>query len=80
MLISSLLFLGDFCAATQLQLGQDTESTGGLNALGVVVLGGVGDLAVVNDDGEAASSLIEVPANAAGELGILVGHEELGEC
>jgi hypothetical protein len=35
---------------------------------------------VVNDDGEAASSLIEVPANAAGELGILVRHEELGEC
>jgi hypothetical protein len=43
----------------------------------VVVLGGVGDLAVVNDDGETASSLIEVPADAAGELGILVGHEEL---
>lgn len=76
MLISSLLFLGDIYAATQLQLGQDTESTRGLNALGVVVLGGVGDLAVVNDDGEAASSLIEVPADAAGELGILVGHEE----
>lgn len=60
-----------------LQLSQDTQGAGGLDALGVLVNGGVGDLAVVDDDGEAASSLLEVPADAAGELGILVGHEEL---
>lgn len=61
-----------------LQLSQDTQGSGGLDALGVLVNGGVGDLAVVDDDGEAASSLLEVPADAAGELGILVGHEEDG--
>lgn len=45
----------------------------------MIVLGGVDDLAMVNDDGESAGSLIKVPADAAGELGILVGHEELKE-
>lgn len=67
-----------FCdSQLRLQLLQDTQSARRLNALGVVVLGSVGDLAVVDDDGEAAGALVKVPADAAGELGVLVGHEEL---
>lgn len=39
--------------------------------------GGVGDLAVVKNNGVTSSTLIEVPANALGELGVRVGKEEL---
>ena len=60
-----------------LQLSQDTLGTGSFDALGVVILGGVKDLAVLNNDGKASSSLTKVPSNLATELGVLVGHEQL---
>lgn len=60
-----------------LQVSENSEGTRLLDALGVVILGGVNDLAVVNDKSEAARSLAEVPADAARELGIVIGHEEL---
>jgi hypothetical protein len=42
------------------------------------LLGGVGDLAVVEDDGVAVSAALLVgPADALGELGLGVGEEEL---
>lgn len=39
--------------------------------------GSIGDLAVVNDNGVTSSTLVEVPANALGELGVGVGKEQL---
>lgn len=49
-----------------------------------VVLGGlesgVGDLAVVQDDGVTlGAALLVGPANALGELGVGVGQEQLGD-
>jgi hypothetical protein len=42
------------------------------------LLGGVGDLAVVDDDGVAVSTALGVgPADALGELGLGVGEEQL---
>lgn len=42
---------------------------------------GVGDLAVVDDDGETlGAALLIGPADALGELGIRVGQEELQVC
>jgi hypothetical protein len=42
------------------------------------LLGGVGDLAVVDDDGVAVSAALGVgPADALGELGLGVGEEQL---
>lgn len=38
--------------------------------------GGVGDLAVVDDNGVTSSTVTKVPANALGELGLRVGKEE----
>lgn len=44
----------------------------------LALLGGVGDLAVVEDDGVAVSTALGVrPADALGELGLGVGEEEL---
>jgi hypothetical protein len=60
-------------------VSEDTEGTRLLDALGVVILGGVNDLAIVNDESETARSLPQVPADAARELGIVIGHEELRE-
>jgi len=60
-------------------VSEDTEGTRLLDALGVVILGGVNDLAVVNDESETARSLPQVPADAARELGIVIGHKELCE-
>jgi hypothetical protein len=60
-------------------VSEDTKGTRLLDALGLVILGGVDDLAVVDNQGETASSLTQVPADAGGELGIVVGHEELGK-
>lgn len=63
---------------SNLQLSKNTLSAGGGNAGRVVVLGGVGDLAVVNDNGEAASSAVGVsPADQLAEGAVLVGHEQL---
>lgn len=58
-------------------MSQDTLGTRSLNALGVLVLGSVDNLAVVNGDGVTASSLTKAPADAGGELGTTIGHEEL---
>lgn len=42
------------------------------------LLGGVGDLAVVDDDGVAVSAALGVgPADALGELSLGVGEEQL---
>jgi hypothetical protein len=45
------------------------------------LLGGVGDLAVVDDqDVAVGTALLVSPADGLGELGLGVGEEELGEC
>lgn len=57
---------------------ENTLSTGGLDAGRVIVLGGVDDLAIVNGNGEAASSAIGVgPTDLLAESAVLVGHEQL---
>lgn len=51
---------------------------GDLEHVLLALLGGVGDLAVVEDDGVAVGTALGVgPANALGELGLGVGEEEL---
>jgi hypothetical protein len=57
-------------------VSEDAKGTGLLDATGLII-GGVNDLAVVDNHGETTSSLAQVPADAGGELGIVVGHEEL---
>lgn len=59
-----------------LQLGEDSLGTRLLDA-GTVLDGGVGDLAVVDDDGVAGGALALDPANALAELGLGVTSEEL---
>lgn len=77
---SSIFYLDYFCAtSTRLQVSQDTLGTGSLNALGVIILGSVDNLAVVDDEGETASSLTKVPADAGRELGSIISHEELNQ-
>jgi hypothetical protein len=56
-------------------VSEDAKGTGLLDATGLII-GGVNDLAVVDNHGETTSSLAQVPADAGGELGIVVGHEE----
>lgn len=56
-------------------MSKDTKGTGLLDAAGLII-GGVDDSAVVDNHGETASSLAQIPADAGGELGIVVGHEE----
>lgn len=52
---------------------------GNLQNVLLSLLGGVGDLTVVNDDGVAVSAALSVgPADGLGELGLRVGQEELG--
>jgi hypothetical protein len=60
-------------------VSQDTLGTGSLNALGVIVLGSVDNLAVVDDESETTSSLTKVPADAGRELGSIISHEELSQ-
>lgn len=51
---------------------------GDLEHVLLALLGGVGDLAVVEDDGVAVGTALGVgPANALGEAGLGVGEEEL---
>lgn len=59
---------------------EDSVGAGDLeNVLGGL-LGGVGDLAVVDDDHVAVgAALLISPADALGELGLGVGKEELKE-
>lgn len=55
---------------------KDTKGTRLLDASRLITRG-IGDLAVVDNHGETTSSLAQVPADAGGELGVVVGHEEL---
>lgn len=50
-----------------------------LLALQIGLLLGVDDLAVVDDDGVAGGALAVVPADGGGELGVVVGAEDLWE-
>lgn len=54
---------------------KDTKGTRLLDASRLITRG-IGDLAVVDNHGETTSSLAQVPADAGGELGVVVGHEE----
>lgn len=60
-----------------LQLGQDTVGARVGNGGLAQVLSSVDNLAVVNDDSEAASAGRSGPANGLAPLGVEVGHEEL---
>lgn len=61
-----------------LQLLVDVVGGGDLEHVLLALLGGVGDLAVVEDDGVAVGTALGVgPANALGEAGLGVGEEEL---
>lgn len=66
----------DFPRRDRLQLGQDGR---GVRSLDTTTLGllGVGDLAVVDDEGVAAGPLAHRPAELLGELGLCVGREHL---
>ena len=61
-----------------LKLGDDSLGTRLLDA-GSLLLGGVGNLAVVNDDGVAGGPLTGSPTDALAELGLWVGGEDLEE-
>lgn len=58
-----------------LQLGQDGRGVRSLDTIGRLL--GVGDLAVVDDEGVAAGPLAERPADLLGELGLCVRREHL---
>ena len=61
-----------------LQLLEDVLSTGDLKDVLLLLLLGVGDLAVVKDEGvTVGTALLVGPANALGELGVGVGEEQL---
>jgi hypothetical protein len=61
-----------------LQLLEDSIGAGELKSVLGGLLGGVGDLAVVDDDHVAVgATLLVSPADALGELGVGVGEEEL---
>lgn len=61
-----------------LQLLEDRLGAGEVEAVLGDLLGGVGDLTVVNDDHVAVgAALLVSPADALGELGLGVGKEEL---
>jgi hypothetical protein len=62
----------------RLQLLVNVVGGGDLQDVLSSLLGGVGDLAVVDDDGVAVSAALLVgPADALGELGLGVGEEQL---
>lgn len=63
-----------------LQGGEDNVDTSEVGVVEDLLLGGVGDLAVVDDDGVAVSTLTGEPADALGELDVGVGDEQLGIC
>lgn len=63
-----------------LQLLVDVVGRGNLEHVLLALLGSVGDLAVVEDEGVAVGTALGIgPANALGETGLGVGEEELGE-
>lgn len=63
---------------TDLQLLEDVVGGGDLEDVLGSLLGGVGDLAVVNDDGVTVGTALSVgPADGLGETGLGVGEEEL---
>ena len=59
------------------QLSQDSLGARLVDGLGVVLLAGIDDLAVVDGNGVPGGSLTEGPANALAELGVGVGGEDL---
>lgn len=62
----------------RLQVVNDGVGTGELEVVHLGLTSGVGDLAVVDDDGVTVGTAVGVsPADALGELGIGVGQEEL---
>lgn len=63
-----------------LQLLEDSIGAGEHEAVLGGLLGGVGDLTVVDNDHVAVgASLLVSPADALGELGVGVGEEELNK-
>lgn len=60
-----------------LQLSNDGLGTRDTDAARGLLLLGVGDLAVVDDNGVASSAGTESPAKGSGELGLVVGSEDL---
>lgn len=66
--------------ATNLQLLVDSVGAGDLKGVHGGLLGGIGDLTVVNDDHVAVgAALLVSPADGLGELGLGVGEEQLGK-
>ena len=62
----------------RLQLLVDVVGRGNLEHVLRSLLGGIGDLAVVDDEGVAVGAALGVgPADALGELGLGVGEEQL---
>lgn len=74
---SRILVASAWLPEAKLQLGQDGLGARLVNGLGVVLLAGVDDLAVVDGDGVARGALTNGPANALAELGVGVGGEDL---
>lgn len=69
-----------YFSGVNLQLLEDRVGAGELKAVLGGLLGGVGDLTVVDDDHVAVgAALLVSPADALGELGLGVGKEELKE-
>jgi hypothetical protein len=67
-----------FFTGANLQLLEDGLGAGEVEAVLGDLLGGVGDLAVVDDDHvTVGAALLISPADALGELGVGVGKEEL---
>jgi hypothetical protein len=66
----------DYLICEHLEVGQDRLSARDVNA-GAVLLGGVDDLAVVDDNGVASSALALEPAEALAELDLAIGSEDL---
>lgn len=65
------------CSRSYLQLGEDVIGTRDANGAGTLLLLGVGDLAVVDDNGVAGSALVNSPANLLAKLGGIVSSEDL---
>lgn len=60
-----------------LQLGKDVIGTRDANGTGALFLLGVGNLAVIDDNGVAGSTLVDGPANLFAELGGIISSEDL---
>lgn len=75
----SILKLLGLCHGSRsyLQLGEDVIGTRDANSAGTILLLGVGDLAVVDDNGVASSALVDSPANLLAELGGIISSEDL---